>query len=76
MTSRIKFVVVDGMQQIPVPSLDMDIIDEDDELEKHILIGLGVELEGKPYKVINQVVDVNSTQRDIVYYVEAIGVPC
>ncbi len=71
MTSRIKFIVVEENQrQVPLPELDLDIIDEDDELEKQILIGLGLELDGKHYTVINQVIEANSTERNIVYFVE------
>ncbi len=70
MTSKIKFIVVeDDKRQVPLPELDLDIIDEDDELEKQILIGLGIELHGKNYTVINQVIESNISERNIVYFV-------
>ncbi len=73
MNSKIKFVVVDNEQNTHLPSLDLDIIDADDEVEKQILIGLGIELDGQSYTVINQIIEANDTERHIVYYVQAMA---
>ena len=72
MNSKIKFVVIDSGITTPLSSLDMDVADEDDELEKQILIGLGLELDGKAYKVVNQIVEAAENERSIIYYVEEI----
>ncbi len=49
---------------------EIDIADDDDGMEDQVLIGLCIELHGKNYEVINQIVDVTEN-RNIIYYVQA-----
>ena len=69
MNTKIKFEAIENQQSVPLPSFDIEILDDDDLMEKEILIGLSVELGGKIYMVVNQVVIIND-DKNIIYYVE------
>jgi hypothetical protein len=72
MSMKIRFEVVESGVGIPKPLYDIEFIDHADFLEKQILIGTSVQLEGKSYKIINRDAEPNR-EGNIVFYLQCIN---
>jgi hypothetical protein len=69
MSEKIRFEVVRSGVNIPLTSHDIAFLDEVDCIEKQILIGSAIELDGTNYEVINQVAE-PVAGKGIVYYLQ------
>jgi hypothetical protein len=72
MNARIRFEIVESGVGIPQPMLDIEVIDHADFLEKQILIGTSVQLDGKSYKIINREAEPNR-EGNIVFYLQCMN---
>jgi hypothetical protein len=71
MSVKIRFEVMGHGLDAPQPLHEMEAVDDADFLEKQVLIGLALELEGRSYEVVNQVIE-PTAEGGIVYYVQEV----